>query len=66
MKNPFVKVEDPDGNVSFLNFDRVVEMREIVRNGKKVTALDVDGFAESQYVKTPIKEITYQIMYNNN
>lgn len=66
MKDPFVKVEDQDGNVSFLNFDRVVEMREIVRNGRKLTALDVDGFQGTQYVTTPIKEIKYQIMYNNN
>ena len=57
MKNPFVKVQDTDGGVSWINMDKVTEMWTTIVDGEKVTAIDMEGYSETRHFATNVSEI---------
>lgn len=65
MKNPFVKVQDTDGGVSWINMDKVTEMWTTIVDGEKVTAIDMEGYSETRHFATNVSEILDNIWVNN-
>ena len=65
MKNPFVKVKDTDGGVSWINMNKVTEMWTSIKDSEKVTAIDMEGYSETRYFATDISNILEQVYVNN-
>ena len=65
MKNPFVKVKDTDGDVSWINMNKVAEMWKTTVDGEKVTAIDMEGYSETRHFATDVSDILDQLWVNN-